>query len=103
MYIYDVLKYFTNIVHDMLFKKPNISAGKPYWIASKCAYIYDGEYCSYAVRNVSSNGKIGAYELYDSAENVGGIGYRVTVVVNLLNNIKTTGQDENGVWQLKVD
>ena len=89
-------------IQDMIFKNTTSTSSKVnYWLASRCVSLYSS-YCHFYVRcvmsNTVNNGDMGNSRGYNST-----IAYAVVPLVSLESNIQTTGQDDNGVWQLKVD
>ncbi|MBE5806682.1 MAG: hypothetical protein E7313_08285 [Clostridiales bacterium] len=102
-YSYAALKYFSNLtIYNMIFKNCiSISTGKSnYWLNSRCVRL-NSDNCHFIVRIVGSSGVYGYVPYYsngDETANEAG----VIPVVSLNTNIKTTGQDGNGVWQLDV-
>lgn len=104
-YEYTASSYVLNtIIYNMLFNlSSNTSSTKSYWLASRCVN-FDSNYCSFAVCSVYKGSVRGFYRhgYYSSGSS---LAYSVGMipVVSLKSNIQTIGQDENGVWQLKVD
>ena len=73
-----------------------------YWISSSCVGLGDGN-CRYVVRNQDIGG-VHCTFLCNSADSKIGTEERfMCPVVSLTSKIQTTGQDANGVWQLKID
>ena len=102
VYEYNALSYFSNsIIYNMIFKDSSTPYKPTYWLASRCVHLYPG-YCLFCV-NAVFWGELRAYNSYDSRGSTGSPKYNVVPVVSLKSNILTTGKDESGVWQLKVD
>ena len=77
------------------------SINKPdYWVASQCVHLSSS--CLFCMRIVK-NASLNMHDLYRSTGEKIGPQYKVCPVVELQTNIQTTGQDENGVWQLNVN
>lgn len=101
LYKYTSQSYFENTaIYNMIFKKSTDTRTNKncFWLASRCVGLYSS-YCYFGVRSVNSgNGYCDNLFLSD------GFTYSptnaVSPVVSLKSNIQTTGQDENGVWQL---
>ncbi len=106
LYDYSGQSYFSNsTIYNMIFKKSTSTSGDKsnYWLASRCVFMPPVSYCCFGVRTVYS-GSVGYNVVYTSDGNTANPEGRVVVpVVSLKSNILTTGQDESGVWQLKID
>jgi len=103
-YGYTAQSYFSNsTIYNMIFKNSiNTSSYKTnYWLASHCESL-DAKYCFFTVYNIY-NGNVGNDVVYVSTGSKLSPKYRMLPVVSLQSNIQTIGQDENGVWQLKID
>jgi len=102
---YDAKSYFSNSnIYNMLFKNnANISSDKAvYWLASRGVNLV-GNNCGFRVEYVE-NGHVGSTAgVYGANGGESGLEYGVIPVVSLQSNIQTLGQNENGVWELKVD
>ena len=71
-----------------------------YWLASRYCDL-SSSYCNLGVRVVSS-GIVYGYHVFRSTGNTYGIAsLSACSVVSLKSNIRTSGQDGSGVWQLK--
>ena len=102
-YTYSKASYFTNsVIYNMLFRNAsNTEKDKSYWADMQCVGVYDAE-SSFGIREIYDK-DVNAHGLYVTS---GKEFYRrdyVVPVVKLNTNIQTTGQDANGVWQLKVE
>ena len=96
--------YFSNsIKYNMMFKNStSIDKNKSvYWLASRCVFLRLS-YCGFRVRNVDSGG-ISSKFIFDSNSTPYTRTHAVVPVVSLKEKIQTTGQDTNGVWQLRID
>ncbi|MBE5806400.1 MAG: hypothetical protein E7313_06850 [Clostridiales bacterium] len=109
-YIIKAKEYIKNTtVYNMLLKQSAdiTQRTKTFWLASRCVYLYSGS-CGYGLRCING-GDDGVQwgDMYKSTESNGGTrgpdGWRAMPVVTLNTNIQTTGQNADGVWQLKVD
>jgi len=90
-------------IYNMIFKKStDININKSdYWLASYCTHIrFDN--CGFAVNRLRA-GYIGGLCIYNSKGGQMALAHRVVPVVTLKEKIQTTGQDANGVWQLKIN
>ncbi len=76
-------------------------SGKTFWLASRCISLGSSN-CSFNVRIVDS-GDVNYYNLFRSNGNGYGRGRAVLPVVFLKSNIQTSGQDESGAWNLKIE
>ena len=87
----------------MIFKKSTSTSSNKstYWLAARCVSLLSS-HCSFIVRDVYSGGVSSNYVYYSNGRTYSPAA-RVLPVVSLKSNILTTGQDESGVWQLKVD
>lgn len=96
--------YFSNSMYNLLFKNiTDQSSNKAtYLLASKCVDLA-ADKCYYDVYRVYEGGIYIYYGIYDSDGVSKSIKYSVMPIVSLKLNIETTGKDENGVWQLKLD
>ncbi|MBE5805323.1 MAG: hypothetical protein E7313_01175 [Clostridiales bacterium] len=104
MYLYTALDYFTNqMAYNVLFKNSTSTGNSKstYWLASRSLHLSDSD-CSYGVRRIY-DGTVNNYSLYRSNGITNSPAYKVCPVVSLESNIQTTGQNSNGVWQLKVN
>lgn len=102
-YEYVAQEYFANtIIYNMLFKNSvNTQQNKPvYWLASRSAHLYS-VYSSMRVRCINE-GSVAHITLCRSDGTVYSPSYTFVPVVTLQTNITTTGQDENGVWELEI-
>lgn len=96
-YRQNLQNYFENsIIYNMLFTKDSSC-----WLTSHSVFLFPSS-CDFYLNYVTSNGVDGC-GLYGSSGNKISAGYRVIPVVSLNTNIQTIGQDDNGVWQLKID
>ncbi len=103
-YYYIASSYFSNsTIYNMIFKNSTSTSSNKsiYWLASRCVYLNDS-YCHFGVRRVDNDYVFGSY-IYFSNGNTSSPAYSVIPVVSLKTNIQTTGQDDSGVWQLKID
>lgn len=102
-YEYVAQEYFANtIIYNMLFKNSvNTQPNKPvYWLASRSEHLYS-VYSSMRVRCINE-GSVAHITLCRSDRTVYSPSYTFLPVVTLQTNITTTGQDENGVWELEI-
>ena len=103
-YSYPLSNYFSNpIIFNMFVQSSHTTTlnNKPvYWLASRCVEL-KGARCDYGVFYVESR-KLDYHYLYLTTGGAYSETARVVPVVTLQTNIQTTGQDENGVWQLEV-
>lgn len=102
--IFTTQDYFSNTtIYNTIFKTSmNTSNSKSsFWLASCCTYL-NNTYCHFHIRLVDSGG-VYAAEMFSSGGGGNSPTCAVSAVVSLKSNMQTTGQDENGVWQLKVD
>ncbi|MBE5805435.1 MAG: hypothetical protein E7313_01755 [Clostridiales bacterium] len=101
-YWYFAKNYIKEDVHNMIFKdNSNLDKYKRrYWLANQCVNLYPG-FVHYSVFHIV-DGKVGAALIYDSKDRSEVVPYYFMPVVVLDKNLKTTGQDANGVWQLDV-
>ena len=90
-------------IYNIIFKNStNTSDNKPtYWLASRYANL-QSDYCNYGLFTIYLN-CLYDHWLINSKGEVEEPAYAIVPIVSLESNIKTTGQDENGVWQLKLD
>jgi len=103
-FAYDAKNYITNsIVYNMLLKKgTDVNSNKSaLWLNSRM-FIYDEAGAGFGMRILSS-GKVNFYSIYFSDGKTNAPGFAMCPVVTLESNIKTTGQDSNGVWQLNIN
>jgi len=104
-YIYSAQRYYSNsAIYDMIFKNSNgeeNTSKTSYWLASRCVILNTGR-CDFCVRNISS-GSINSSGLYHSKGGIDDPEYRAVPVISLQSNIKTTGQNADGVWEIVVD
>jgi len=103
-YFYTASSYFSNsTIYNMIFKNSTSTSSdkSTYWLASRCVFL-NSSYCSFNVLNVYS-GCVYSDDVYSSNGYVDSPATRVLPVVSLKSNIQTIGQDESGVWQLKID
>ena len=86
----------------MIFNKE--SGQSAFWLASRSAILKD-DFCYYALSDIRDGGVLN-HALFSSKEDQNKLedeeSHPARPVVGLDSNIKTTGQDENGVWQLDV-
>ena len=102
-YTYIAKDYFNNYMYNMIFKDNNDeSQSKQYWLASRSTYLQE-TICNYDVLTIE-NGIIKRRTFGNSSNWDSGtqLTLSVSVIVSLDYDIKTTGQDENGVWQLDI-
>ena len=100
-YYYATKKYFNNnSIFNMIFRtSTDITIDAPkFWIATNCIGL-NSSYCSYYLHN-AANGWIGTGYVYNNAVDSKSSNGAVSVVVVLETNIKTSGQDENGAWNI---
>ena len=103
-YSYTASSYFSNsTIYNMIFKNStSTSSNKPtYWLASRYVYL-ESNSCRFNVGEVT-DGIVSCRYMCDSYGYTNFQAHRLGPVVSLKSNIQTTGQDESGVWQLKVD
>ncbi len=103
-YYYSASSYFSNsTIYNMIFKNSTSTSSNKsiYWLASRCVDL-NSSGCYFRVRSVRS-GKVYYDSVCSSDGHTFSPAYRVVPVVSLKSNIQTIGQDESGVWQLKVD
>ena len=90
-------------IYNMLCRK-GTDTGKSkdtYWLTSRSATVY-APWCDFNIAQVQT-GAVQCVRVYGSSDNHHTVSNRrVVPVIALRTNIKTTGQDENGVWQLDV-
>lgn len=97
-YSYTAAGYFPSTIYHMIFDNPY------FWLASRFAAIDQSTRCTFGVFQVFS-GDLNGYNMAVSTlvEHTAGARRCVIPVVTLETNIQTTGQDDNGVWQLNVE
>jgi len=103
-YTYTAQSYFLNsTIYNMIFKNSTSTGSNKssYWLASRCVYLNSSR-CNFSVRYVDS-GIVDDNYVYRSNGDMFSPANRVVPVVSLKSNIQTIGQDESGVWQLKID
>ena len=91
-------------IYNMIFKNStNISINKSYfWLASQCVFT-DVDGCLFGMF-IPAEGSVLFDHLYESETGTDkDLPLSIVPVVSLKTNIQTTGQNENGVWQLKID
>ena len=105
VYSYEALSYFANkTVYNMILKDNSTISGSNklnYWLGSRCVNITP-THCNYDVHFVS-NHYVSNNTMYSSKDYKITNSHSVRPVVTLKEKIQTTGQDVNGVWQLKID
>lgn len=103
-YYYAPKNYFSDLTaYNMIFKKnSNVNTNKTaFWLASKSVSLRS-TIANFRMRRID-NGRVDRNILcYSDGGNLGHT-YSIMPVVSLTAKIKITGQDANGVWQLKVD
>ena len=103
-YGYSAQSYYSNsTIYNMIFKNSTSTSSNKtiYWLASPSVDLGSNS-CGF-IMSVVYSGRMSNNQLYNSNGNVFSPASRVVPVVSLESNIQTTGQDANGVWQLKVD
>jgi len=103
-YTYTAQNYFSNLtIYNMIFKNStDTSSNKSgFFLASRCVNL-NSSYCYFYVRFVGS-GKVNNRVVDTSNGYPNSPANMVVPVVSLKSNIQTIGQDESGVWQLKID
>jgi len=104
-YGYTTIGYFSNsTIYNMIFKNSTSTSSykSKYWLASRSVYLISSR-CLFNVNRVTT-GRVDRHSMYFSDGADGGSGtFCVVPVVSLKEKIQTTGQDANGVWQLKID
>ncbi|MBE5805229.1 MAG: hypothetical protein E7313_00675 [Clostridiales bacterium] len=108
-YSYIGEKYLQGVLYNLIFKSDDGDEYKSaeeqgytkLWLASRSVYA-NSTSCSYALRGISK-GNVSGLDMYHSTsgDKTGGARW-VGVIVSINCNLKTTGQDSNGVWQLDV-
>ena len=104
-YVYSDSSYFSNsTIYNMIFKNSTSTSRDKdkYLLASRSVYLENSSYCYFCVRSVNGGG-VSSKEVCDSYGYGDSPFYNIVPVVSLKSNILTTGQDESGVWQLKVE
>jgi len=102
-YGYGAKRYFVNsTIYNMLFRNSvDISSNKSsYWIGSFGVYLYS-KMCNYSIYLIHESSIYGE-SIYESNGGKPEKSFAVVPVVTLEQNIQTSGQDSNGVWQLDV-
>ena len=96
--------YYYYVISD--YKKSGISdnvysmlTANDYWLASRYCGLYSSD-CYLGVRRVDSGGVDGRYMFYSDG-GTDNNSLSACSVVSLKSNIRTSGQDSSGVWQLK--
>ena len=96
--------YYYYVISD--YKKSGISdnvysmlTANDYWLASRYCGLYSSD-CYLGVRRVDSGGVDGRYMFYSDG-GTDNNSWSACSVVSLKSNIRTSGQDSSGVWQLK--
>lgn len=101
-YSYTTQRYFENeTIFKMLFKNAADTDTKIFWLASRCVDLCS-DYCSFDVRLVYRDFVSSSYLFYTDGKGYSS-SYSVVPIVSLESNILTTGKDESGEWNLKVD
>ncbi|MBE5805996.1 MAG: hypothetical protein E7313_04715 [Clostridiales bacterium] len=105
-YYYTAKQYFTNsTIYNMIFKNNNDGNNISYLVASRSVTIRDDNECCYFIFNIWDAGVRYTSIIHSSngSENATTISSKIRPVVSLNTNIQTTGQNADGVWQLKVE
>jgi len=103
-YYYTALSYFSNsTIYNMIFKNSTSTSSdkSTYWLASRCVNLNYSD-CYFNIRRVDS-GSVSRNSVCRSNGTTNSPANRVVPVVSLQSNIQTLGQNENGVWELKVN
>lgn len=108
-YLYKAQNYFENEkVFTMLFRNPvESNRTKEFWLASRCVDL-DGHYenskcCGFGIRYIT-NDYVKNSEMFWADGEINVVSpFGVTPVVSLESNIQTSGKDDSGAWNLKVD
>lgn len=88
--------------YEMIFNNSkNTDTKSTYWIASRLILAGEKD-CSFGVRRVNL-GVLDGVRLYTSNGYSNDLAYKVLPIISLQSNIKTSGKDSNGVWQLIFD
>lgn len=100
-YNYRTINYFSDsTVYNLMFINSFKNTEKiEYFLNSRCAFYSNG---GFFIRKIYG-GQIGGTALHYSNGVGGDATASVMSIVSLKPYLKTSGQDENGVWQLKVD
>ena len=105
-YYYNVSEYIkdtTSNIYRVLFRNKTNNNNVNYWLASRGVYSYS-DHAVFSI-GVVEEGEIrmGYQYLGDNSDNLtsySGIDGSVRPIVYLKSNIQTSGQNENGVWQI---
>ena len=102
-YQYDLKNYIDDsTIYNMFIKNSaDISKNKStYWLASRSIYLSENG-CGFFIQLIG--GTIGGNPTYFSYGANPRPAWSVIPVISLNTSIQTTGQDDNKVWQLKID
>jgi len=87
---------FNKVILDLFFNKSS------YVLASHSINIMTSQYADFGLYKRTDTYKLGYASLYNSAGYLGNENVKMVPVVTLNTNIKTIGQNADGVWQLDV-
>ena len=96
-YKYEISNYKKSGISDNVY---SMLTANNYWLASRYCNLYSTSDGNFGVRNVSSGGVSGG-TMFRSDNIIGYSSWSACSVVSLKSNIRTSGQDGSGVWQLK--
>ena len=95
-YYYEISNYKKSGISDNVY---SMLTANSYWLASHECYLYPNTY-GLGMRRVKSGVVDGAIMFYSNSR-PGTDSFSACSVVSLKSNIRTSGQDGSGVWQLK--
>jgi len=100
-YTYKTQNYFkSSIIYNMIFSKND---NKMYWVNAKSINLFEN-YCNFGLSVIatSSENAVNMTTMYTTSGHVYDRIATYVPVVELEDNIQTTGKDANGVWQLDI-
>ena len=95
-YCYKISNYKKSGISDNVY---SMLTENSYWLASRYCNLNSSR-CYLGVRIVNSGGVYGS-DMFNSGSNTYSGSWSACSVVSLKSNIRTSGQDSSGVWQLK--
>ena len=95
-YYYKISSYKKSGISDSVY---SMLTANDYWLASRYCGL-DSSNCRLGVRFVDS-GSVNGIGMFGSGGSTGYRSWSACSVVSLKSNIRTSGQDSSGVWQLK--
>ena len=95
-YKYEISSYKKSGISDSVY---SMLTANSYWLASRCCRL-GSSFCGLGVRGVNS-GNVNGSNMFYSDGNANDTSWSACSVVSLKSNIRTSGQDGSGVWQLK--